>query len=318
MALQLYTIRMSKLLVICGPTATGKTSLALKLAEKFGGEVLSADSRQLYRGMDIITGKDLPVKIKNQISNIKIRLVDLVDPTESFSVAQWRKEAQKVLHKVWKEKKPPILVGGTGFYIKSVVDGIETINVPPNKRLRAMLAGKSAEELYDMLGQLDSSRAASMNRSDRKNPRRLVRAIEVAQWKTEDRERKTDGEDGRQKMDALMVGLTAPRNVLYKRIDERVEKRLKEGALEEVKQLLRRGVSWDFQAMQGLGYRQLRDYFEKKASLQEAVGAWKTAEHQYARQQLTWFKRDKRIRWFDIDKEGWRSQVEKLVQSWYN
>lgn len=327
---------MNKMLVILGPTATGKTGLGLKLARKLKGEILSADSRQVYRGMDVITGKDLPVGSRYYESKIryngkkvgywktsdgaKIWLLDLADPKEEFSVAQWHQAAQKVLSRLWKQKKLPILVGGTGLYIKAVVDGIETINVPPNRKLRASLAKKGAEELYAILSSLDPVRAGGMNRSDRKNPRRLIRAIEIAYWRTEERGQKTEKENRREKVDrdVVMLGLSAPRKVLYSRIDKRVEKRLKEGALQEIEQLLRRGVAWDAQAMQGLGYRQLRDYFEKKVSLQEAVQAWKNAEHQYARQQLTWFRREKRIRWFDITKKGWRKDIEKLVGNWYD
>lgn len=336
---------MSKLLVICGPTATGKTSLGLELAKKFKGDILSADSRQVFQQMNIITGKDVPKNSKWQMLNakwdgrkigywqtpegVRIWLLDLVDPTEEFSVAHWNRVVWTVLAKLWKKGKLPILVGGTGLYIKSVVDGIETIEVPPNKSLRARLSTKSPEELYDILAQLDSVRAAQMNRSDRKNPRRLMRAIEVASWKIEGglrpsprlgepqgSERGPQGPAG--KMDVLMIGLTAPREVLYRRIDGRVEERLKKGAVEEVKKLLKAGVSWDAQSMMALGYRQLRGYFEDNLRLEKVREAWKNAEHKYARQQLTWFKRDKRIRWFDIDKEGWRSQVEKLVQRWYN
>lgn len=295
---------MNKVLVICGPTATGKTGLGLKLAKKLNGEILSADSRQVFRGMDIITGKDLP-------EDQKIWLLDLVEPAEEFSVARWYQAAQKVLQKVWAQAKLPILVGGTGLYIKAVVDGIKTIDIPPNEALRKQLAGKNVDELYDILAQLDSVRAAEMNRSDRRNPRRLVRAIEIAlqNQKFNSKFRKSD---------ILMVGLTAPRDVLYQKIDERVEKRLKEGALNEVERLLNKGVSWNAQAMQSLGYRQLRGYFEKKVSLQEATRAWKNAEHEYARKQLTWFKRDKRINWFEITSSGWQRNVEKLVKKWYS
>lgn len=319
---------MPKLLVICGPTATGKTALALSLAKKFHGELLSADSRQVYKGMDIATGKDLPVNAKLQITNIKwdgkkigfwetsdgvrIWLTDLVEPAESFSVSQWVSAAQRVVRLLWKEKKLPIVVGTAGFYIKTLLDGIETLNIPPSLKLRAELSGKNTEELFEMLGWLDSFRAAGMNKSDRKNPRRLVRAIEVALGRSSRPavSKKFDA-------DILAIGLTAPREVLCKRIDERVDERLKQGALDEVKRLLAEGVSWDKESMTGTGYRQLRLYLEGEKTLEDAVGRWKLAEHQDGKKQMTWFKRDERIKWFDITELKWQVQVEKLVDNWY-
>lgn len=302
---------MNKILIICGPTATGKTSLGLYFAKKLNGEILSADSRQVYKGMDIITGKDLP-------EDRRIWLTDLVEPNGNFSVAQWSKAAWKVINSLWEKGSLPIVVGGTGLYIKALVDGIETINIPQNKKLRAQLSEKSVSELYDVLAQLDSSKAASMNRSDRRNPRRLIRAIEVADWKTENRQQKADIENKKKLADVLMIGLTAPRGVLYKKVDRRVERRLKLGALEEVKGLLKKGISWNDQAMTGLGYRQLEGYFEKEMPLEKVKEKWEKAEHEYARRQMTWFRKEKRIKWFSLTEKNWKREVEKLVLNWYD
>jgi tRNA dimethylallyltransferase len=362
-----------KLLVICGPTATGKTSLALSLAKKFDGELVSADSRQVYKEMDIGTGKDLPVNVKCQMSNVefedknicfydikevRIWAYDLVEATEEFSVSQYIKIAKKIVEDIWKRKKLPILVGGTGFYIKAVIEGIPRASVAKNKRLRKSLEKKEAAELFTILNKIDSARASLMNESDRKNPRRLIRAIEIAKYKlanpdtsinrfieVQENEKKKkhdvlmnrfiateDVDDG-----VLFIGLTAPRKILYEIIEKRVEKRLKDGIEKEIEKLLLNGIGWDDQAMQSLGYRQWRDYFEEHKSNSElksrktkkqkedevtekrdVIQKWKQAEKRYAKRQITWFKKDKRINWFDITKSCYKKNVEKLVRKWHN
>jgi len=297
---------MNKVLIICGPTAVGKTSLALELAKKFNGELLSADSRQVYKGMDIITGKDLPK------DGTKIYLTDLVFPNQDFNIAQWRKEALKVIEKLHSENKLPIVVGGTGFYIKALIGNIETINIPQNKNLRKQLKGKTVLKLFEILTGINPVKAAQMNQSDKNNPRRLVRAIEVAQ-STHD-----NSPENLPDFEYLIIGLSAPLEVLLNKIDDRVVERVKSGAVNEVENLLKIGLSWDTQSMSAVGYKQFRDYFEKNSSLKEIVDRWKKAEHQYAKKQLTWFKKHKDINWFDVTDCDWKYKVEKLVQTWYN
>lgn len=297
----------NKLLVVCGPTATGKTALALHLAKVFRGNLISADSRQVYRGMDIITNKGLP-------KGKKIYLTDLVDPKKDFSVSQWRKEAKKVIGQLQKDKKLPIVVGGTGLYIESLIKNIESINIPPNKKLRNEMEGKSVDELYETLAHVDAVRAANMNQSDKKNPRRLLRAIEVGLAKNSNQNRASAGD-----YEFLMIGLIAPKDVLFEKIKKGVGSRLKAGALSEVKHLLtQRDVSWDAQSMTGIGYRELKPYFEKREKLEVCVKNWIKAEQRYARRQLTWFKKYKELKWFDVSQENWRQEVEILVRNWYN
>lgn len=302
----------NNLLIICGPTAVGKTALALHLSKVLDGELLSADSRQVYKGMDIVTGKDLPK------DGTKIWLTDLVDPREEFSVSQWRKAAVGVMRDVWGRKKLPIVVGGTGFYIKALLDGIETIDIPRNKKLRTTLINQSASELYEILARLDSVRAANMNQSDKKNPRRLIRAIELARWKLEMGGGKLDKEVGGGKYNILWIGLMAPWDVLRQRIEKRVKGLIEDGALDEVKKLVEAGVAWDAQSMTGIGYQKFRNYFDGKISLEEVWEKWVQADLRYAKRQMTWFKKDKRIQWFDITTPGWEEKVEKLIQNWYN
>jgi len=322
---------MNKLLVICGPTAAGKTSLAIRLAKKFSskgrpasgwnGELISADSRQVYQGMDIGTGKDHP-------KTIKIHLIDVVKPNEEFSVAHYYRLAWKEIRRIWKKGKSrpkvedprrkasglPILVGGTGFYIRAVVDGIETSGIPRNLEARAKAKDWSKEKLFAYLTKLDPEKAASMNWSDKNNPRRLIRAIEVAIFR---RENPSWQPPKHQKPDSLFIGLTASYKTLYQRIDERVEKRLKQRVEKEIKGLLDKGYTWEASALGGtMGYQEWQPFFEGKKSKKEVIQRWKFNEHGYARRQMVWFKKNKRINWLEITKPGLEKKVVKLVKKW--
>lgn len=318
---------MKKLLVICGPTATGKTNLAINLAKRFNGEIISADSRQVYKGLDIGTGKDLPKGAKLQylwirkfgyyeIKGIKVWGYDLADPRHSFSVSQYLKFSQRIISDIEKRGKLPILVGGTGLYIKGVIEGIPTAQIPKNNRLRKSLENKSVDELFEMLAKIDSLKAAGMNSSDKKNPRRLVRAIEVATRKVtygekEVTETKTD-------YDVLQVGLIADDEYLEKKIEQRVTERFREKLKNEIAELLKNHVDWDMQSMTSMGYRQWRDFFEGKISEVEAINIWENEEKKYVKRQLVWFKKDKRVNWFDIRSKNYPENVDKIVGKWHN
>jgi tRNA dimethylallyltransferase len=348
-----------KFLIICGPTATGKTALALSLAKRCNAELVSADSRQVYKGMDIGTGKDLPgnarfkildLGFKNrkighyEVGTTKIWGYDLVEPNEEFSVASYVEIVSEIIENIWKRGKFPILVGGTGFYIKGVVDGIGTSRIPKNEVLRRKLEQKSPGELFEMLVRISPLKAKGMNASDRKNPRRLIRAIEIARYKRGGSGNLMMGDSTRpqtikaDKTDVLFIGLTAPKAYLNERIERRVEKRLNQGIEKEIADLLEAGVSWNNQSMQSLGYKQWIHYSfflvsnssdfapggvfagqrDKVMLRNQVVKEWKRAEVQYAKRQMTWFKKDKRIRWFNITKRGWKKEVENAVCKWHN
>lgn len=298
----------NKILVICGPTATGKTDLALSLSRLFNGEAVSADSRQVYKHMDIGTGKDM-----DRVG--KILGYDLALPSQEFSVAQYLRFAKKAIGGIWARGKLPILVGGTGLYIRAVVDGIETADVPRNKVLRQNLEKKDVAELFEILASDDPVRAANMNSSDRKNPRRLIRAIEIVIGNLESKriKSKVAGVDG----DVLFVGLTAPKEFLNKRISARVEKRIEQGIEREIDFLLKHGVGWDMQSMYSLGYRQFREHFQEGGSINEVIDVWTREEQKYAKRQMTWFKKDPRVKWFDVSESDYVKKVEELVKNWY-
>ena len=217
---------MNKLLVICGPTATGKTRVAFDLAKKFNGELISADSRMVYKYMDIGTGKDLPVNLKSQNLNVKIHGYDLVRSDEEFSVSQYALFANKAITEIFNRKKLPILVGGSGFYIKAVIDGIETADIKPNKRLTEDLQSKTADELFKMLEDIDRFRAEKMNESDKRNPRRLIRAIEISKacpFGIAKSNLKFKIRNLKSNYIVLMIGLTCDLEELKKRIGKRVD-----------------------------------------------------------------------------------------------
>lgn len=288
---------MQKLLVIGGATATGKTEIAVHLAKLFGGELVSADSRQVYKGMDIGTGKDL-----SEVADIPLWMIDVVAPDEEFSVSHYARLAKSAITDIRKRKKLPIVVGGTGLYIQSLTHGFDTIDIPPNKKLREKLKDASVRQLQ---GMIDRSVLDTMNESDKNNPRRLIRKIEIIAHTTKSR----IVED----QDVLFIGLTAPMEELYRRIDARVEKRVTQGIKDEIQTLLRKGYSWDLPSMNTLGYKQWKDAF----SDEEAIIRWKYDEHAYARRQITWFRKEKNIVWFDIHPSNSFAAIEKLVREWY-
>lgn len=305
----------SKLLVICGPTSTGKTQLGFKLAKKYNGEIISADSRQVYKYMDIGTGKEWD-------KDVKIWGYDLIDPTKNFSVSEYFKEMKMIIEDIWKRNKLPIIVGGTGLYIKSLIDGIPTVDIPKNQNLRESLEKMSIDEMFDKLAVLDSSKAASMNSSDKRNSRRLVRAIEIAVWNIENSTQKKVVEIRKKVLDKdvdlMLVGLTASEDIFYKNIGNRVEKRMNNGFIDEVENLLRMGVVWKNQSMNTLGYKESEAFFKEGLSYEEFIEKWISNEIKYVKRQITWFKKDKRIKWFDINEINYIENVANLVNKWYS
>jgi len=314
---------MSKVLIICGPTATGKTSFGLEVANKFNGELISADSRQVYTGMDIITGKDIPSRSQTSISNliwrnhplkyydisgIKVWLYDIINPDEPFNVSFWKECADLVIADIQKRDKLPIVVGGTGLYLKSLTQSLSQITLPPNPKLRANLAGKSAEYLYDYLNQLNPLSSAKINDSDRKNPRRLIRAIEISI--ANNKVTKTHGNnETMQKFNNLLICLSAPKEFLYTRIDRRVDDRISQGATQEAGNMLEKYDS-NLPSMTSSGYRAFLD--------PNPIEKWKTLEHQYTRRQITWFKKQPDTHRFDISIPDWQSDAFSLISDWYN
>ena len=296
---------MNKVLAIVGPTATGKTALAVALAKKFNGELVSADSRQVYRGMDIGTGKDTET-----LEGIPMHVYDVVRPDEPFNISLYQTKAQTCIEDILKRKKLPIIVGGSGLYIHVLFHPL-TIQVEPNETLRNELSILSKEELQKKLQEVGKDFWEALNFSDRENPRRLTRKIEIALGNQKKAKQKPCS------YDVLQIGLQLKADELYQRIDARVEKRVLQGVTREIQTLLDHGYGWDLPSMSSLGYRQWKPYFEGFVEKETVIQQWKYDEHAYARRQMTWFRKDKTIRWFDVQKSGETAAIESLVASWY-
>ena len=288
-----------KVLIIVGPTASGKTDLGLKLAEKFNGEIISADSRQIYKGMDIGTGKDVPVNSKFEIRNSKLKLwgLDLIWPNEMFSVSQWLDYVKIIIKAIWQKNKLPIIVGGTGFWIKALVKGLEWGRVKPNKNLRQKLEAKKLKQLKTILKTYDKKYYFNLSKSDWQNKRRLVRRIEIAKYIKTNPGVGIDIKGIDKNIKVLTICLKTPKKVLKKRIEKRIEKRLEQGLLKEIRVLLSSGFSFDdFGLKSTLGYKEFRLFFETGASdkelLKEAIREWTSNEWHYAKRQMVWFKKN--------------------------
>jgi tRNA dimethylallyltransferase len=301
-----YRQENNKLIVVLGPTASGKSDLAVQLAKRFNGEVISADSRQIYKGMDIGSGKIT----KKEMQGVPHHLLDVASPRRRFTVAQYQKLAWKAIKDIWKRGKLPILCGGTGFYIQSIVDELVIPTVPPDTKLRKELEKLSTEKLFAKLRELDSRRAKNI---DRYNRRRLIRALEIV-IKTgkpvpiisklhEDRPRNIT-RTVLENINTLQLGITKSKKELKTRIKKRLLKRLKRGMIAEVKKLHRDGVSWKRLEEFGLEYRHLARYLQNKISKPEMIVQLEKEINQYAKRQMTWFKRDNRIKWIKNYKEA--------------
>lgn len=284
---------MNKLIVILGPTASGKSDLAVQLSLflkkklKKEVEIISADSRQVYQKMNIGTGKIT----KKEMRGIPHHLLDIVSPKTKFSVAQYQKKAHKKIDEIFKKNRLPIVVGGTGFYIQSITDGLIIPQVKPNWQLRKKLEKKSVNELYKILKKIDQERAKKI---DNKNPRRLIRAIEIV---TTSKKPVPKSKITPPPYQILIIGLEKSKSELKKLIRKRLIQRLNKGMVREVKKLKKNGLSWKRLEDLGLEYRWLALYLQKKISYQEMVGSLERAIIQFSKRQITWFKRDHRIHW---------------------
>ncbi len=304
-----------KLLVILGPTAVGKTALSLQIAEQFDGEIISADSRYFYRGMDIGTAKPSAA----EQAQAPHHLIDICNPDETLTLGEYQRLAYKTIDTVLENGRLPILVGGTGQYVKAVVEGWGIPEVPPHPDLRKALESLGGPELARWLQRLDATAA---ERIDPRNVRRVVRALEVTlvtgQPITE-LQRKTPPPYNIQ-----MIGLIRDRDTLYQRIDQRVDQMMTAGLLAELEGLREAGYGRSLPAMSGLGYQQLWAYLEGEMTLDEAVERIKFETHRFARQQNTWFGQDDPcIDWFEMGGDGGETAVTHQtviahIQSWLN
>ncbi|MDO8676127.1 MAG: tRNA (adenosine(37)-N6)-dimethylallyltransferase MiaA [Candidatus Azambacteria bacterium] len=295
--------RKQKIIVIIGPTASGKSSLGIKLARKFNGEIVSADSRQVYRGMNIGTAK--PTQEERIL--IPHHLVDIKNPDENYTVAEYKHDATKAIRKIIKKGKLPILVGGTGLYVKVIVDNLKIPEVGPDFKLRHKLEKEIKKYglnfVFKKLIKLDPEAAYIV---DPNNPRRIIRALEIAI--TTKKPFSAQRKSGKPPFDFIGIGIRQTKNVLDERISNRVDLMIKNGLIEEVKNLVKE-YDANNQSFDAIGYREIIDYFDKKITLTEAMDSIKKNTINYAKRQMTWFKKDKKIHWIKNQNEA-----EKLVK----
>jgi len=269
----------------------GKTALAIELAQRCDGEIVSADSRQIYRGLDIGTAKPT----REEQAQARHHLLDLVNPDEPFTLADFQSRAYAAIEDIFARGRQPFLVGGTGLYVRAVVEGLRLPRVPPDDELRARLASEDGAALYERLRALDPDAAAKI---DPRNVRRTIRALEVC-LTTGDRFSEL-GQASPPPYPVTQIGLTLPRAALYARIDARVEHMLAQGLVAEVERLAAQGYDWHLPSMSGLGYAEIGAYLRGAATLEQAVTDIKHHTHAFVRHQYAWFRpRDERLRWFE-------------------
>jgi tRNA dimethylallyltransferase len=288
---------MEKILVIIGPTASGKSALGVELAKKFHGEVISADSRQVYRGLDIGTGKIT----KREMRGIPHHLLDIASPKKVVTAHEFTRRAHIAMQKMLKDNKLPIIVGGTGFYIDALLDRASLPDIPPNKGLRAALAKKNAAELFGMLKKKDPKRARSMDTpSERNNKVRLIRALEIATFK---KARSSSFPQfsikATPRYEVLWVGISPSQKVLEQKINMRLKARLRIGMIAEAKRLHADGLSYKRMENLGLEYRSLARLLQNKITRKEFEEELSRDIRRYAKKQLVYWKRNKDIRWYD-------------------
>jgi tRNA dimethylallyltransferase len=304
------------LIVILGPTAVGKSEFALSLAERLNGEIISADSRLFYRGMDIGTAKPTP----QERARVPHHLIDVANPDETWSLGRFQQEARAAIEAVYRRGRLPFLVGGTGQYLRAVIEGWDPPRVEGEARLRQILedlarAHGEPQGTYWLHQKLQRIDPLAASRIDPRNLRRTIRALEVILL-TGRRfsEQRTQRESP---YDLLLIGLRRPRPELYARIDARIEAMFQAGLLEETRRLLQQGYSPDLPALSAIGYRECIAVLQGRLSLEEAKAQMKRATRRYVRHQANWFKEnDPRIHWIEAGAPDALDQAEQLIRSW--
>ncbi|WP_394527285.1 tRNA (adenosine(37)-N6)-dimethylallyltransferase MiaA [Lacrimispora sp. JR3] len=301
---------MKPLIILTGPTAVGKTALSLRLAKAIGGEIISADSMQVYRGMDIGSAKIT----KEEMMGIPHHLIDVLDPREEFNVTVFQAMAKAAVEEIYSRGRIPIVAGGTGFYIQALLNDIDFTETGEDSSIRTELEKiaeeKGAAHLHEMLLMIDPESAEQIHAN---NVKRVIRAIEFYR-QTGERISKHNKRE-RQKespYDFLYFVVNTDRDTLYQRIDQRVDQMVEQGLVEEVKRLKASGCTRDMVSMQGLGYKEILDYLQGEYSLEEALYLIKRDTRHFAKRQITWFKREKDVRWLNLPDYGY--DLDKVLE----
>ena len=301
-----------KVIVICGPTASGKTALSIELAKKINGEIISSDSMQIYKDMDIGTAKPT----KQEMQEIKHYLLDFVEPDQRYSVAQFKKDAEKAIEEILAKNKVPIIVGGTGLYVDSLIYGIEYQEIELDKKYREELERRAQKEgletLYEQAKKIDPQAIEKISANDKK---RILRILEIyhSTGKTKTQQ-EIESRKNEVKYDYKVFALNIEREKLYERINKRVDIMIKQGLIQEVENLCSKYTEFPT-AMQGLGYKEVVEYLQGKISEQEMIEKIKMETRRYAKRQLTWFRKNKQTIWLDATKG--KENVEIILKEYY-
>ena len=302
-----------KVIVICGPTASGKTSLSIELAKKINGEIISCDSMQIYKDMNIGTAKPS----EEEMQGVKHYLLSIIEPTQRYSVAEYKKDAEKAIEEILAKNKTPIVVGGTGLYVDSLIYGIEYQNIKLDEQYREKLEKRVLEEglevLYKEAKKIDEQAIQKISPNDQK---RILRILEIyhttgkTKTQQEIESRKNDI-----KYDYKVFALNMEREKLYERINKRVDIMIEQGLIKEVEELLNKYSQFPT-AMQGLGYKEVVEYLQRKITKEEMIEKVKRETRRYAKRQITWFRKNKQTIWLDASKGD--SNIEEILNIYYN
>ena len=297
------------LIAIIGPTGVGKTAIAIELAERVNGEIVSADSRQIYRGMDIGTGKPT----RDQLARVKHHLIDIVNPDQSYTLSEYQTAAVQSIKDIFARKMQPFLVGGTGLYIRAVTEGLVIPEVPPTPEIRSKLEARASIEggniLYAELAQIDPEAALKI---DPRNIRRTIRALEV--YQVTGQKFSELGKRNPPPFTVKKIGLTLPREELYRRIDQRIDEMIKRGWLDEVRSLTAK-YDWKLPSLSSLGYPQMGMVLRGEISIDDAAQLIKHDTHRFVRHQYAWFRpKDPRIEWFDVANLSTNKIIEAISE----
>ncbi|MCE3201346.1 tRNA (adenosine(37)-N6)-dimethylallyltransferase MiaA [Paenibacillus sonchi] len=299
-----------RVLVLLGPTAVGKTRLSLELAEAYDAEIISGDSMQVYRGMDIGTAKIKP----EEMLGIPHHLIDIHDPRDAYSAAEFQEQGTKLIEEISRKGKLPFIVGGTGLYIESLCYGFRFSEAVADEAFRseqdAYAEAHGAEALHARLAEVDPESAARLHPNDR---RRIIRALEIHHQTKVTLSASHADQKKESPYELCLIGLTMDRKILYKRIEDRIDQMLADGLVAEVEGLLQRGYSRSLVSMQGLGYKEIAAYLAGEMTLDEAVTLLKRDTRRFAKRQLSWFRHMKEIQWINVDEsQNFSENFEKI------
>lgn len=303
-------VQREKVAVIIGPTAVGKTKLSIDLAKALNGEIISGDSMQIYRTMDIGTAKIT----KEEMDGIPHYMIDIKDPEDSFSVAEFQERVRKHIREITERGKLPIIVGGTGLYIQSVLFDYQFTDdagdATYREQMEKLALERGVEYVHEKLQEVDPKSAERIHAN---NVRRVIRALEIFHTTGEKMSDQLEKQENDLLYDVSLIGLTMDREMLYDRINLRVDIMMEQGLLEEVEGLYNRGIR-DCQSIQAIGYKEIYDYFENRVSLEEAVSQLKTNSRRYAKRQLTWFRNKMDVTWFDVTGGEKTSEILRYIE----